>query len=93
MSANTPAAYNGFMLNTVLASYTATTFQVRAMFTETSPKAFGQVWFTYGAPAAPPTTSIVVPAPTTTAPPMSTWTTPATTADPTTAASPAGGGS
>lgn len=58
VSPNTPSAFNGFVLNTVLGSATATTFQVRAMFTQTTPKAFGQIWFTYAAygSAAPPTT-------------------------------------
>ncbi|WP_249027257.1 hypothetical protein [Amycolatopsis lexingtonensis] len=37
VSANTPGPFNAFMLNTVQGSYTATTFQVRAMFTQTAP--------------------------------------------------------
>ena len=60
VSPNTPSPFNAFVLNTVLGSYTASTFQVRAMFTQTTPKTFGQIWFTYaayGAAAAPPTTT------------------------------------
>ena len=60
VSPNTPSPNNAFMLNTVLGSYTATTFQVRAMFNQTTPKTFGQIWFTYaayGSPTAPPTTT------------------------------------
>ncbi|WP_318306506.1 hypothetical protein [Amycolatopsis solani] len=49
VSADTPGPFNAFMLNTVQGSYTATTFQVRAMFTQTAPKTFGQIWFTYAA--------------------------------------------
>ncbi|UOX89849.1 hypothetical protein MUY14_04210 [Amycolatopsis sp. FBCC-B4732] len=73
VSANTPGPFNAFMLNTVQGSFTATTFQVRAMFTQTAPKTFGQIWFTYaayGAAAAPPTTTPKPP--TTTAPPTTT---------------------
>ena len=72
VSANTPSAFNGFMLNTVLGSYTTTSFQVRAMFTQTTPKANGQIWFTYAAygVAAPPvaTTPTTPSTPTTTTP-------------------------
>ncbi|GLY39271.1 hypothetical protein Amsp01_052950 [Amycolatopsis sp. NBRC 101858] len=73
VSPNTPSAFNGFVLNTVLGSATATTFQVRAMFSQTTPKAFGQIWFTYAAygSAAPPTTT-----PQTTPPPTTTTTAP-----------------
>jgi hypothetical protein len=74
VSPNTPSPFNGFMLNTVLGSYTATTFQVRAMFTQTTPKAGGQIWFTYaayGVAATPPTTT----APTTTTTPITLTTT------------------
>jgi hypothetical protein len=73
VSPNTPSAFNAFTLNTVLGSYTATTFQVRAMFSQTTPKTFGQIWFTYaayGSATAPPTTSSE-----TTAPPTTTSTT------------------
>ncbi|MDT7800901.1 MAG: hypothetical protein QOI78_4334 [Actinomycetota bacterium] len=59
VSPNTPSAFNAFTLNTVLGSYTATTFQVRAMFAQTTPKTFGQIWFTYaayGSAPPPPTT-------------------------------------
>jgi hypothetical protein len=61
VSPNTPSAFNAFTLNTVLGSYTATTFQVRAMFAQTTPKTFGQIWFTYAAYGSatppPPTTT------------------------------------
>ncbi|WP_410634155.1 hypothetical protein [Amycolatopsis sp. cmx-4-83] len=95
VSANTPGPFNAFMLNTVQGSFTATTFQVRAMFTQTAPKTFGQIWFTYaayGVEAAPPTT------PTTTAkPPTTTATTPPPTTTPATEPPPTtttgGGGS
>jgi hypothetical protein len=75
VSPNTPSVFNAFTLNTVLGSYTATTFQVRAMFGQTTPKTFGQIWFTYAAygSAATPPTSV----PPTTTPP--TTTTPAST--------------
>lgn len=93
VSPNTPSPFNGFVLNTVLGSYTATTFQVRAMFTQTTPKTFGQIWFTYaayGSPVAPPTTTPKTTPPTTTAPPPST--TPTTPPDTTTPTTPTGGG-
>ncbi|WP_439382027.1 hypothetical protein [Amycolatopsis lexingtonensis] len=76
VSANTPGPFNAFMLNTVQGSYTATTFQVRAMFTQTAPKTFGQIWFTYaayGAGTAPSTTPTFPTAtPSTTTPPPTT---------------------
>ncbi|MBE1502489.1 hypothetical protein H4696_009589 [Amycolatopsis lexingtonensis] len=84
VSANTPGPFNAFMLNTVQGSYTATTFQVRAMFTQTAPKTFGQIWFTYaayGAATAPPTTTVTSP-PATTTPATPTSTTPPTTTTP-----------
>lgn len=95
VSANTPSVFNGFMLNTVLGSYTATSFQVRAMFTQTTPKANGQIWFTYsayGVAATPPTTTTEPPITTTktTVPPT---TTPTSTTTSTTAMTPPGGGS
>jgi hypothetical protein len=74
VSPNTPAAFNAFTLNTVQGSYTATTFQVRAMFTQTTPKTFGQIWFTYAAYGA--ATTPTFPTTLTSAPP----TTPKTTA-------------
>ncbi|EOD70180.1 hypothetical protein [Amycolatopsis vancoresmycina] len=71
VSPNTPGQFNGFMLNTVQGSYTATTFQVRAMFSQTTPKTFGQIWFSYAAYAAPtaPTTPTTTTLPPTTTPP------------------------
>lgn len=95
VSPNTPAPYNAFMLNTVLGSYTATSFQVRAMFGQTQPKPYGQIWFTYvayaGAPTPPPPTT-TIPTRTTAPPPTSTTThPPSTTTPPTT--TPTGGGS
>ncbi|WP_181772542.1 hypothetical protein [Amycolatopsis pittospori] len=59
VSANTPGQFNAYMLNTVQGSYTATTFQVRAMFNQTTPKAGGAIWFSYaayGGAVSPPTT-------------------------------------
>jgi hypothetical protein len=83
VSANTPAGWNGFMLNTVRDSFTATTFQVRAMSTASQPKNGGTIWFSYIAyppQAAPPTTTVP---PTTTAPPITTNTSvPPTTTTP-----------
>lgn len=84
VSPNTPGPFNGFMLNTVFGSATASTFQVRAMFTQTTPKPFGQIWFTYavyGSPTPPPTTT------------PRTTTTPPTTPVETTPTTPTGGGS
>jgi hypothetical protein len=68
VSPGTPSAFNAFTLNTVLGSYTATTFQVRAMFGQTTPKTFGQIWFTYAAygSAAPTSTTTLFPPPPTT---------------------------
>ncbi|MFJ8912729.1 hypothetical protein [Amycolatopsis sp. NPDC102389] len=66
VSANTPGQFNAYMLNTVQGSYTATTFQVRAMFNQTTPKAGGAIWFSYaayGAPIVQPTTSRLFPPP------------------------------
>jgi hypothetical protein len=100
VSANTPAAFNGFFVNTVNGSYTATDFKVRAMFNQTTPKQFGTIWVSWVAyakgvtPPPPPSTSTVVPPPSTTtpvtttpAPPTSTTVVPPTT---TTSAPPAG---
>lgn len=92
VSANTPSPFNAFVLNTVLGSYTPTTFQVRAMFNQTTPKANGQIWFTYaayGVATTPPTTTTTPPATTTTTT-APTTTTPAPATSTTT---PAGGGS
>ena len=83
VSANTPGQFNAYMLNTVQGSYTATTFQVRAMFNQTTPKAGGAIWFSYaayGGTVSPPTTPTVTtskpttPLPTTTPTPMPTAT-------------------
>ncbi|MEV4058157.1 hypothetical protein AB0J55_43710 [Amycolatopsis sp. NPDC049688] len=95
VSPNTPGQFNGFMLNTVQGSFTATTFQVRAMFSQTTPKTFGQIWFSYAAYAAPtaPTTPTT---PMTTAPPPTTSFPPPSTPTPTPTSTPtssAGGGS
>ncbi|UUV34063.1 hypothetical protein NQK81_11620 [Amycolatopsis roodepoortensis] len=74
VSANTPGQFNAYMLNTVQGSYTATTFQVRAMFDQTTPKAGGAIWFSFaaygGAPVGTPT-----PTPTSPKPPLTTPTT------------------
>ncbi|EME57181.1 hypothetical protein [Amycolatopsis decaplanina] len=104
VSANTPGQFNAYMLNTVQGSYTATTFQVRAMFDQTTPKVGGAIWFSfaaYGGAAVSTTPKL----PSTTLPPTTptpTAPTPTTTAVPTTmptsttpaeASSPPGGGS
>ncbi len=95
VSANTPGQFNAYMLNTVQGSYTATTFQVRAMFNQTTPKAGGAIWFSfaaYGGPVSPPTTAT----PTKTTPPTPTTSPttalpPTTTPVPTTTPTPGGG--
>ncbi|MGK3202909.1 hypothetical protein [Amycolatopsis sp. MEPSY49] len=96
VSPNTPSPNNAFMLNTVLGSYTATTFQVRAMFNQTTPKTYGQIWFTYaayGSPTTPPTTTATTAPPTTTPKTTPPETPPTSTLPPTmTSTPPAGGG-
>lgn len=90
VSANTPGQFNAYVLNTVQGSYTATTFQVRAMFNQTTPKVGGSIWFSYAAYGGAPATSS--PMPTKTTPP--TTPTPATTtATEQPPTSPPGGGS
>jgi hypothetical protein len=92
VSANTPGAFNGFMVNTVRDSYTATTFKVRAMFAPSQPKSGGQIWIAYVASAGmkqPPASSDTptpTPTPTTTVPTTSSppSTVPTTTVPPTT---------
>lgn len=96
VSPNTPNGFNGFMLNTVQGSFTATTFQVRAMVTQTKPKPFGQIWFSYaayGSPAAPPSTSTAPTTPTTATPPSTTPSTPTPTPTTPGTTTPSGGGS
>lgn len=99
VSANTPGQFNAYMLNTVQGSYTATTFQVRAMFNQTTPKAGGAIWFSFAAyGGAPVTTTPTKSTPRTTMQPT-TPTYPTTTATPTpadpttTGGAPPGGGS
>ncbi|MEU3622196.1 hypothetical protein BS329_39280 [Amycolatopsis coloradensis] len=72
VSANTPGQFNAYMLNTVQGSYTATTFQVRAMFNQATPKVGGSIWFSYAAYGGQvsPTSSPMPPK--TTPPPMTT---------------------
>ncbi|MFC3455496.1 hypothetical protein [Amycolatopsis speibonae] len=92
VSANTPGQFNAYMLNTVQGSYTATTFQVRAMFNQTTPKAGGAIWFSYaayGGQVSPPTT----PTPTKTTSPTPTPTMPTSPTYPPTSETPPGGGS
>lgn len=99
VSANTPGQFNAYMLNTVQGSYTATTFQVRAMFDQTTPKTGGAIWFSYaaygGAPVTttpkPPSTTLPPTTPTTPTRPTSATPTPTTTPPETT--TPPGGGS
>ncbi|MFI9457107.1 hypothetical protein [Amycolatopsis sp. NPDC052450] len=100
VSANTPGQFNAYMLNTVQGSYTATTFQVRAMFNQTTPKAGGAIWFSFAAYGGAPVTITPTPtksSPTPTKPPTPT-TAPTTVAPPTTTSelpgtTPPGGGS
>lgn len=83
VSANTPGQFNAYMLNTVQGSYTATTFQVRAMFNQTTPKVGGSIWFSYaayGGQVSPPTTPTKTTLPPTT--PTVPTTTPTTTTTP-----------
>jgi hypothetical protein len=49
VSPSTPGQFNAYMLNTAGGSYTASTFQVRVMVNQTTPKANGTIWFTYAA--------------------------------------------
>lgn len=90
VSPDTPGQFNGFMLNTVHDSLTATSFRVRAMFDATTPKAGGQIWFTYWArrtgDPVPPTktpTSPTKPTVTPTVPPTKPTVPPAKTTTPT----------
>ncbi|MER6666328.1 hypothetical protein ABT256_17435 [Amycolatopsis japonica] len=80
VSANTPGQFNAYMLNTVQGSYTATTFKVRAMFDQTTPKVGGAIWFSYAAYGGAPVTTTQLPPST----PMPTKTTTPTTTPPTT---------
>lgn len=99
VSANTPGQFNAYMLNTVQGSYTATTFQVRAMFNQTTPKAGGAIWFSFAAYGGAPVTTMPKPPSTTTLPPTtptptrptSATQTPTTTAPETTTTPPGGG--
>ncbi|UMP07134.1 hypothetical protein [Amycolatopsis sp. EV170708-02-1] len=83
VSANTPGQFNAYMLNTVQGSYTATTFKVRAMFDQTTPKVGGAIWFSYAAYGGAPVTSSPTPTPTKTTPTSPTRP-PTTTQEPTT---------
>lgn len=91
VSANTPGQFNAYMLNTVQGSYTATTFQVRAMFDQTTPKAGGAIWFSFAAYGGAP---VGTPTPTKSPTPTKT-TTPTTSPTPTSEppSTPPGGGS
>ena len=81
VSPNTPSPYNGYMLNTVQGSYTATSFKVRAMFTQTTPKRNGTIWISYIASvgAGPPPPSTTTPTSATTAPPSTSTVSPTPT--------------
>lgn len=62
----TPTTGGSYFLSTVQGSYTATTFRVRAMVTQSTPKAAGQIWFSYAIypPLTPPATYTPTPTPT-----------------------------
>lgn len=99
VSANTPGNFNGFFINTLNGSYTATDFKVRAMFSQTVPKPNGTIWVSWIAyakgstPSPPPTTTTVVP-PVSTTPPVTTTPKPpptTVTPPPTSTPPPAGG--
>jgi hypothetical protein len=89
LTANTPDSFNGFSLNTVRDSWTATSFELRAMYSQGTPKAGGTIWFSYVAypPSSPPPTTTTVPPTTTT-----TTTTVAPTTTTTTTTPPVPGG-
>jgi hypothetical protein len=80
----TPDAAYGYLLSTVQDSATATTFRVRAMATQDTPKTSGRIWFSYAAYATasvpgtptPPVTSDT-PTPSTSRTPASDLPTPA----------------
>ncbi|MFE5504892.1 hypothetical protein ACFQ73_20175 [Amycolatopsis japonica] len=96
VSANTPGQFNAYMLNTVQGSYTATTFKVRAMFDQTTPKVGGAIWFSYAAYGGAPTTSPTptkLPSSTTTPKPTTPTTQTPTTMPPDTTTTSSGGGS
>jgi hypothetical protein len=50
----TPGAAYGYLLSTVQDSATATTFRVRAIATQDTPKTSGRIWFSYAAYATAP---------------------------------------
>jgi hypothetical protein len=89
LTANTPDSFNGFTLNTVRDSWTATSFELRAMYNQNTPKTSGTIWFSYVAypPSSPPPTTTTVPPTTTT-----TTTTAVPTTTTTTTTPPAPGG-
>ncbi|WP_394362828.1 hypothetical protein [Amycolatopsis sp. SB7-3] len=95
VSANTPGQFNAYMLNTVQGSYTATTFKVRAMFDQTTPKVGGAIWFSYAAYGGAPVTTSPTPTklPSSTTPKPTPTTTPPTSETPTPGTTPPGGGS
>ncbi|MGW4826181.1 hypothetical protein ACWEOG_01275 [Amycolatopsis japonica] len=97
VSANTPGQFNAYMLNTVQGSYTATTFKVRAMFDQTTPKVGGAIWFSYaaygGAPTTSPTPTKLPPSTTPTSATQAPTTTPPASETPTPGTTPPGGGS
>jgi len=82
----TPDAAYGYLLSTVQGSSTATTFRVRAMASQDTPKTYGQIWFSYAAYAAPSVPGTSTPPVTTWQPPTdtTTWQPPITTTVPTT---------
>lgn len=96
VSANTPGAFNAFIVNTVQGSFTDKTFKVRAMFSQTKPKAFGTIWVAWIAsvgmggqpPATTPSTSTSLPSstspPSTSTTASSSTTLPPSTTPPTT---------
>jgi hypothetical protein len=95
VSANTPGQFNAYIVNTVQGSFTDKAFKVRAMFSQTKPKALGTIWVAYVASVgmgAPPTTSepptSTPPAISSTVPPTTTPVTSTTAPPPTTATTP-----
>lgn len=86
VSANTPGQFNAYIVNTVQGTFTGKTFKVRAMFSQTKPKAFGTIWVAYvasvGMGTPPPTTEpppSTTPASTTPVTSTTSTTTPVTT--------------
>ncbi|WP_410613428.1 hypothetical protein [Amycolatopsis sp. lyj-109] len=81
-----PDASYGYLLGTVQGSYTTTTFRVRALTGQDTPKTYSQIWFSYAVYAPPSTPGSSTPPVTSWEPPTDTTTQqppPSTTVSPT----------